>query len=178
MAAKVIVCPECESTVGPGRFSCTECGALVAAVASESRSFTPLDTYVPPVVEAAPPEPVPLAAVVVDDDAPLALEADPVDDDDMPWAEAAEIDESRPLAAAAEAPPAPDPVEDAAPDAMAGPDEHVPAPPAVSWPERPAAPTPRVIKPRSGPAWPEPSPTSLAATAATAPADWRDTLRG
>ena len=42
MATKTVVCPECDSPLAPGRFSCSVCGALVAAVATMSRSFAPV----------------------------------------------------------------------------------------------------------------------------------------
>jgi hypothetical protein len=41
MATKTVVCPECDSPLAPGRFSCSVCGALVASVATMSRSFAP-----------------------------------------------------------------------------------------------------------------------------------------
>ena len=41
MATKTVVCPECDSPLAPGRFSCSVCGALVASVATVSRSFAP-----------------------------------------------------------------------------------------------------------------------------------------
>src|SRR5512144_569159 len=53
MATKVVVCPACETPLVPGRFSCSSCGALVAAVASYSRSFTGPDQAVPPILEPA-----------------------------------------------------------------------------------------------------------------------------
>jgi len=51
MATKVVVCPECESPVEAGRFSCSSCGAVVAAVASVSRSFAPAPAVAPAPVE-------------------------------------------------------------------------------------------------------------------------------
>ena len=42
MATKSVVCPECDSPLAPGRFSCSVCGALVAAVATMSRPFAPV----------------------------------------------------------------------------------------------------------------------------------------
>jgi hypothetical protein len=41
MATKTVVCPECDSPLAPGRFSCSVCGALVASVATMSRPFAP-----------------------------------------------------------------------------------------------------------------------------------------
>ena len=62
MATKTVVCPECDSPLAPGRFSCSVCGALVASVATVSRSFAPVAEQVaqPVAPEAAPPaEPAP-----------------------------------------------------------------------------------------------------------------------
>ena len=62
MATKTVVCPECDSPLAPGRFSCSVCGALVASVATVSRSFAPVAEQVaqPVAAEAAPPaEPAP-----------------------------------------------------------------------------------------------------------------------
>jgi hypothetical protein len=70
MATKTVVCPECESPLAHGRFSCSACGALVASVASATRSFLapePLEpagqqsTVAEPLAE--PPAPVQPAAV-------------------------------------------------------------------------------------------------------------------
>ncbi|HEV8545909.1 MAG TPA: hypothetical protein VGQ64_06425 [Candidatus Limnocylindrales bacterium] len=58
MATKTLVCPECESPLAPGRFSCSSCGALVASVATAARPFAALEPVVPPVLtEIAPPNP-------------------------------------------------------------------------------------------------------------------------
>jgi hypothetical protein len=46
MATKSVVCPECEAPLSPGRFSCSECGSLLAAVAGQDR----------PIVSTAVPE--------------------------------------------------------------------------------------------------------------------------
>jgi hypothetical protein len=147
MATKVVVCPECESALEPGRFSCPTCGAVVAAVASMPRSFTPALEAAPPVVEPAP-------------DATVAASM------------AAPSLTATPTAAASytPAPPVPPSVEPAAPttyEAAQLPATHVPAasvatytpaPPATSWPEPPSAST--------APAWPsqvlavEPAPAS------------------
>lgn len=82
MATKTVVCPECDSPLAPGRFSCSVCGALVASVATMSRPFAPVAESVAPqadvavapaVAEAAawpaevvaPAEPTPRAAAPV-----------------------------------------------------------------------------------------------------------------
>lgn len=55
MATKTVVCPECDSPLAPGRFSCSVCGALVASVATMPRPFAPVDAVAPRVeVEVAP----------------------------------------------------------------------------------------------------------------------------
>ncbi len=54
MATKTVVCPECDSPLAPGRFSCSVCGALVASVATMSRPFAPVDGIAPRVVVQAP----------------------------------------------------------------------------------------------------------------------------
>ncbi len=54
MATKTVVCPECDSPLAPGRFSCSVCGALVASVATMSRPFAPVDTIAPRVEVQAP----------------------------------------------------------------------------------------------------------------------------
>lgn len=64
MATRTVVCPECDSPLSPGRFACSFCGALVAAVATVARSFNPADQASPPVLMSAPPDepPMPVAA--------------------------------------------------------------------------------------------------------------------
>ena len=95
MATKVIVCPECESPLVPGRFSCQSCGVVVAAVASETRSFARAEPTVPPVLEPFAPEstlhPEDPAAFAygdevdapadVNEDEPLVSALDPADND-------------------------------------------------------------------------------------------------
>lgn len=44
MATKTVVCPECGSAAAPGRYSCAECGALLAAVALAPRQVSTLNT--------------------------------------------------------------------------------------------------------------------------------------
>ncbi len=68
MATKIVVCPECDSPLAPGRFSCSECGALVASVATVSRSFAPV----------AEPVAQPVAAEVAASAAPVPSAAAPV----------------------------------------------------------------------------------------------------
>lgn len=60
MATKTVVCPECDSPLAPGRFSCSVCGALVASVATMSRPFAPV------VESVAPPADVPAAPAVAE----------------------------------------------------------------------------------------------------------------
>jgi hypothetical protein len=55
MATKLLVCPECASEVAPGRFACTSCGALLAAVASVPRTMGWMESMTPPAVNPAPP---------------------------------------------------------------------------------------------------------------------------
>jgi len=75
MATKMLVCPECESAVAPGRFACTSCGTLLASVASAPRSLSLAEPMTPPSVSPA----APAAAIVVpdtdDDSAPDSLAA-------------------------------------------------------------------------------------------------------
>ena len=79
MATKTVVCPECDSPLAPGRFSCSVCGALVASVATVSRSFAP---GAEPLARAVVAEVVPLAAEpalpVPDETAPVATVPAPV----------------------------------------------------------------------------------------------------
>lgn len=79
MATKTVVCPECDSPLAPGRFSCSVCGALVASVAMVSRSFAPATDYAaqPVAAEAAPlpAEPAPPVPSVA---APVATAPSPV----------------------------------------------------------------------------------------------------
>ena len=69
MATRTVVCPECESPLSPGRFSCSACGALVASVASVARSFNEPDVLAS--VESEPevaPTPRPVQALISSDD--------------------------------------------------------------------------------------------------------------
>ena len=198
MATKVVVCPECESALEPGRFSCPTCGALVAAVASVPRSFAPAPEAMPPVVEAATAA---APAAPLETYAHEATEAEPLDDgwdppalvaaDPEPEPEGAPELPSLPVAPARPAPSlaatptaaaayttaspayAPASTYTLAPPApataAAAPAAvYAPAPPATSWPEPPAAPT--------VPAWPsqvvvaEPEPDSMPPEQPIAPA--------
>jgi hypothetical protein len=135
MATKVVVCPECESALEPGRFSCPTCGALVAAVASVPRSFAPAPEAVAPVVEPAPD------ATVAASTAAPSLSATPT--------AAASYTPAAPVPPSV-APDAPMTDERARLPATYAPAASVatftPAPPATSWPQPPAAST--------VPAWP------------------------
>jgi hypothetical protein len=106
MATKTVVCPECEAPLAPGRFSCSACGALVASVASATRSFLPPEPAEPasepfPVAEPAaePPAHVQPAAVT-----PVrnTHESDATDDDgwddvpDEPKAEEGAVEAAAP----------------------------------------------------------------------------------
>lgn len=67
MATKTLVCPECGALAVPGRFSCAECGALLASLGGAPIRRSLLPTSAPVVPVAAPPDPSPdpsLAAVV------------------------------------------------------------------------------------------------------------------
>jgi hypothetical protein len=77
MATKTVVCPECDSPLAPGRFSCSVCGALVASVATVSRSFAPVAEQMAYSVaaEAAPPAEPPEPAPPVPNVAPPAATA-------------------------------------------------------------------------------------------------------
>jgi len=147
MATKVVVCPECESPVEAGRFSCASCGAVVAAVATVARSFAPAPAVTPTPVEELVPEPGPPA------EEPLLVH--PVDAADDGWDAAGD----EPLVEEVTSPepePQPESVAEpvAAPVAAAA---YAPAPPATSWPETPAWPVPVARSqplPRSnGPMW-------------------------
>jgi len=79
MATKTVVCPECDSPLAPGRFSCSVCGALVASVATVSRSFAPgAEPMAHAVVAEAVPLPEEPAASIPDAVAPVATAPAPV----------------------------------------------------------------------------------------------------
>jgi hypothetical protein len=175
MATKVVVCPECESALEPGRFSCSTCGALVAAVASVPRSFAPVPEPTPPTVEPVPVELPPPPEMF----APATADATPLDDDGWDPPDAEPEAELEPAVAAStalapEAPPAP--LTAMAPEPLPAPVTFEPAPPAQSWPDPapPAqswpvpAPATMPLAPVAGtpvataPAWPTPTPTTAA----------------
>lgn len=184
MATKTVVCPECGSEVAPGRYACSECGSLLAAVSATPR---------PPLVEIATepevslladePDEAAVAEPAADADTELepepALDAEPepaqaderepsapgdpalVQDDDEPDAE---VDEDRPLAAFAAAlldRAAPAPV--VGPLAAAQASEPVAAEPAEAravptWPPADDHGTdPRPVRPTPAGAWLPPS---------------------
>ncbi|HEX5012531.1 MAG TPA: hypothetical protein VFV72_00120 [Candidatus Limnocylindrales bacterium] len=155
MATKVLVCPECESAVVPGRFSCSSCGALLAAVASVSRSFGRPERSPEPMSEPAPDEPL-------DEDAPLAATVDPdAERGDSDDAEPAWGEPDPTPAVAVVLPPAP--VADVGADVSDAPPIDVPvaamtaasavAAPAPAWPESPTWPTQQPAP--AQPSWPE-----------------------
>jgi hypothetical protein len=55
MATKMLVCPECESAVAPGRFACASCGAMLASVASAPRSLSLTESMASPSVSPGAP---------------------------------------------------------------------------------------------------------------------------
>jgi len=60
MATRMVVCPECDTPLSPGRLACSACGALVASVASAVRTFpaeAPVTPVLTPVEEVAEPAP-------------------------------------------------------------------------------------------------------------------------
>ena len=75
MATKTVVCPECDSPLAPGRFSCSVCGALVASVATVSRSFAPVAE---PMAHAVAAEPAPPPAEPAEPAPPVPNVAPPV----------------------------------------------------------------------------------------------------
>lgn len=117
MATKTVVCPECGSEVAPGRYACSECGSLLAAVSSTPRpplAEVPTEPEVSlladdPDDDASTPEPAAEAAPEPELATPDALEPSVTDlpglalegDYDEPDVE---VDEDRPLAAFAAAP--------------------------------------------------------------------------
>lgn len=57
MATKLVACPECDAPLGPGRFACSSCGTILAAVASVAGRFGAAEAAGPPVVDRASPAP-------------------------------------------------------------------------------------------------------------------------
>jgi hypothetical protein len=55
MATKMLVCPECESAVAPGRFACASCGAMLASVASAPRSLSLTESMASPSISPGAP---------------------------------------------------------------------------------------------------------------------------
>jgi hypothetical protein len=56
MATRTVVCPNCDTPLAPGRFSCSSCGALVASVASASRPLLSAEVAAAPILEGVPSE--------------------------------------------------------------------------------------------------------------------------
>ena len=84
VAVSEVVCPECGSTVGPGRLSCAACGALLASVVGASRRARRVAGGVPPAAPAELPE------TPVGDDPPAPDAVDPgLAASDVPAASAA-----------------------------------------------------------------------------------------
>jgi hypothetical protein len=136
MATKVVVCPECDAPLD-GRFSCSTCGAVVAAVASDRRSFSLAGPVLAPMIETAAP-------AVTERDEPAA-QTGPGDSNG--WHDS----DPEPVAEAVPAAPV---VASASGAAYAS---VVPAPPATSWPEQPAWPEQPVWPPAQNlPLAPEP----------------------
>ena len=54
MATRTVVCPNCDTPLAPGRFSCSSCGALVASVASASRPLLSAEVAPAPILEGVP----------------------------------------------------------------------------------------------------------------------------
>jgi hypothetical protein len=141
MATKVVVCPECESPLVPGRFSCAGCGAVLARVASDARSFAPVEPAAPPALDLAPP-PADLESLAapdaaddpaVDEDAPLGSALEERDEDPEPESVAPPVEEP-----AWPEPPAPAPIDRAEWAAAATAAASWQAPPAPpNWPPAP-----------------------------------------
>ncbi len=75
MATKTVVCPECDAPLSPGRFACSSCGALVASVATVSRSFTQAQPLLPPILS---------TAIAAEPARPPVVEAAPTFDEPLP----------------------------------------------------------------------------------------------
>ena len=143
MATRTVVCPECDAPLAPGRFACGACGALLATVASGSRSLFPAEA------SAAPPE---------------AEESSAAPRHDMPVAHAPAAGQAASAEAASDpAPPAHDP----------GPlREEPPAlPPGAMWatPAAAAVPTPAAAPTATPAAAPTATPAALSGAT---PAAW------
>lgn len=189
MATRTVVCPECDAPLAPGRFACGECGALLATVASGSRSLFPAAVATPPEEPYAPdaPEDPAEQEVVAGPTAEVAAFAPVLNPDtekapashEVAWAVA---EEPAPATAAEPLPePASLPVGAmwAAPAATPAPAVAMP----VTWPAAPA-PAPPAVAPSwpEHPAWPPASSANGAAShaapvAAAAVASPADALR-
>src|SRR5688500_6523236 len=184
MATRTVVCPECDAPLAPGRFACGECGALLATVASGSRSLFPAAAATPPEEPSAPDAPedsaehevvagptaeVPAVAPVLNPDTETAPASH-----QLAW----DVAEEPAPATAAESQPAtaaePQPAEPAslpagamwaAPAATTAPAVAMP----VTWPAAPA-PAPAAVAPSwpEHPAWP-PASSANGATGHAAP---------
>ena len=175
MATKVVVCPECESPVEAGRFSCSSCGAVVAAIATVARSFAPAPATTPAAIEEVVPEPAPpteapplVHPVHVADDGWDAIGDEPEPEPSDP-AGAALVEE------VASPEPEPDPARAHRRPGRRSSGRGVrPGAPATSWPETPAWPVPvarsQPIPRSNGPMWP----TAPVAAAVAADADAPD----
>ncbi|HEX2755026.1 MAG TPA: hypothetical protein VHM48_06160 [Candidatus Limnocylindrales bacterium] len=159
MATKTVVCPECGSAAAPGRYACTECGALLAAVALTPRGGAPTaepepeigidDGDGPPAADASGDDergPAAILAATTDvdvaDDLPasggaiVAADAPAEPNVHHPGGDL-EFDENAPLAAAAHSMTAPDVLHDLADEPPMEDDASLAtAPPttAPSWP--------------------------------------------
>ena len=131
MAANPLVCPDCGAVVGRDRFSCRECGALLASVAGRSAHVrlavvespaavepeveTAVEPLAPepeavPAVESLAPEPEPVPAIAASEPEPepmLALEPALVRAADAEF-ELTEPERTEPSSAAELEPPAPE----------------------------------------------------------------------
>ena len=93
MATKTVVCPDCGSAAAPGRYACSECGALLASVAVTPRSWSATadggsSNEAPAEAEAVPssaatspfdegPEPLPLEPLPLEPSQPEASQPEP-----------------------------------------------------------------------------------------------------
>ena len=177
MATRTVVCPECDAPLAPGRFACGECGALLATVASGSRSLFPPAAAMPPEEPYAPDalEDPAEQEVVAGPTAEVAAASVPYVDPDSNTAPAshevawAVADEPAPATAAEPQPAEPASLPAGAMWAAAA---ATPAPAVampVTWPTAPA-PAPAAVAPSwpEHPAWP-PASSANGATSHSAP---------
>lgn len=150
---RTTVCPECDSTIAPGRFACSSCGTLAASVASAGRGSASRAPTASGVVATAPVMSVVAVLDAPDEIAPQLPADGDADQDVEPL-----VDEPDQMAGQT-----PDPAEGAAvqwpADAAAGPwpPEAAARPPEASaeWPARVTAadwPSPIAERPRPTPA--------------------------